>query len=910
MADFEIRWLEEEQRFKPATISAELVQRGAHVDLPLKIGTITFDPVDVIQLTPDDATTPTLAVFRAELTDAVMADDKFYDRIKNPIRVEITATPVAEQTASVIFDAPVGVKRSCTVSIEVPPARIQWRARDLESDAPVNLVELLSPVIEVEADGEHTVDLEVWVERYMPAQRTFGRDDSVHFSHMTGDMFRARIFGPHADSLPWIVAKPGSGNRRDHSMWRSYAWLPDARHPEIVPFDGHIRVRAWGADDIEDRPGANMIRPRAGATPIVEQLVPIRLVPIKVAATKQLPTDPIPTDNLGHEVTLRFTRARTGRLLRNGDVSWELRDSPRCPGGTIDPKSKLLTVDDGGRVKFTYTPPALVYEPGGIYDQDLRIFSGSGEHRDEADKPVVLHVSPEVRVQLEGKKERLDFDPPYELTIQAGLAPEEVVGHHGFVSLDAEIPDKSDVYDATPLVQVETSGGLAEVVLDVRTDKSGTFQWRLPELAAGLTELPMGPRRQMVLEPFAQESAGDLDAAMGTLVSAYRAYVRDPTTTATLARLLQSTLVTSLGDQPKVMARQLAEELESDGEKAVLGTDLVQAAIRGTVIIDGIHAKLFDQGIDLIVKFAVDLVEYAIRVKKLGETIVTYLLSTGPMRWAGSAISGMLSGLASLRPIIARTFPELAQSVENVFAAAAPQGTGGFSTALARLVTQTEEMLESLVSSALGKVEELALGVLTAIPAPAAGEAAAYAAKKSAETVIKELNKALLQLVSAKGGTKSPSIISFKDTLRSSLPLGIESAANDGVGTTTGAVGLFHFPFVPGADQQHLSMMNGLRNSNVSFDGAIAGLDEFVSKFSLLCNILAVVAVIAALVSAVMSWGATAPISFAGLSALSVFKLKFQAIVHVGEGFAILAFLFYAIGLYRETTVRLTTEGP
>ena len=908
MADFEIRWLDDEQRFEPAKIRAELVDRGTDVDLPLKIDDITFDPVDVIELVVDDATTPTTAVFRAQLTREVLADERFYDRIKNPITVEITATPIAEQTASIIFAAPVSLKRSCTVAIDVPPARIHWRVRDVESDAPVNLVDLLDPAIEVEADGEHTIELEVWVERYLPATRTFGKDDTAHFTHMTGKMFRPRIFGPHEDSLPWVVAKPGSGNRRTLSLWRSNAWLPDARHPETVPLPGHIWVKAWGAGDIEDRPGANMIRPRPGATPIVEQPVPVRLVPIKVAATRELPTDPIPADGLGHEVTLRFTRARTGRLLRNGEVSWELPESPGLPGGTIEPRSKLLTVEDGGRVKFTYGPPALRYEPGGCYDQELIIFSGRDEHRDKADGEVVIHVSPEVRARLQGKKQRLDFEPSYGLSIPAGQAPEEVIGHHGLLSLDSEFPDKHDVFDAVPLVQVETKSGISDVDLDVRTDKAGTYHWKLPELAAGLAHRPPGPRRQIVLEPFVKESAADLDQQTTMAIAGYRSYIRDPGTMSTFGRLLSHNLVTAVNDQPKVTIRQLSQELESDSEKVMHGLDLVQASLRGTVIIDGIHARLFDQGIDLVVKFAVDLVDYLIRVKQIGTAIGSYLLSSAPARWAGSALSGLLSGLASIQPAIARTFPALAQYVESVFSASSSGGSG-LAAALARLLTETQQILFTVMRSAVEAVEQHALGMLVAISAPLTGEATAYAAKKSAEKTIKEIVKAVLTFLGSSGSTV-PDIVSFKNFLRTNLPLGVEGAANDGIGTTNGAVGLFRYPFVGGADELYLATMHGLKDTNVQFGGAMSGLDEFVSKFGQLCDIIAVIAVIAAIGATIASGGAAAPISFAGLSALSIFKLKFQAIVHLGEGLALLAFLYYAVGLYRETTIGLTAKGP
>ena len=917
MADFTIRWRNDEKRFEYPLIRAELSERGDEADLPFDIDPIEYDPTGIIELIPDEASTPTLAIFRAELKSELLKDKDFYRKVSQPVRVTITAHPAANvaQTASLVLADSGTVSRSCTVSVEPPPAQIHWRMKDLDSAAPINLA-LDDQVIEVEGDGQHTIELEVWLERYLPKEGRVGPDDTVHFSHLTGDTMRPRIFGPHPDSVPSVVARAGSGNRRTKSLWKSNAWLPDTRHAERVPMIGSIVVKAWEGDDIIDRPGANMIRLREGATPISEHSVPLRLIPIRISGTRLLPTDPIPADGLPHEVTLRFTRARTGRLLSNAQVSWELRNGDDYPGGLVDPADKWLTVDDGGHVKITYAPPALTYRPGGCYEQPLRLFSGSGEHRDEASPDVALYVSPEVRARLLGDKEGLEFKLPYELTIPADAAPEEVVIHHGFKSLDGQIPDNHDVFDAHPNITVVGDGREFPILNETRTDASGTVRWTLPELRDGLAALPMGPRRRVVLEPYIQEKPGDFDMDSSRVAKTFRSYLGDPKIASTIDRLLYSALKTEIRDQPRAMARQLAEKPRDQFEKARHGTDLVLTASRGTVIADGIHAKLFDQGLDMGVKFAVDLADYLIRAYRLGDELLTWLGSTRLVKGLAFAGGWLISSLRQLLPMLTARMPSIAALVERVIGAASG-GASGLLASLANLVRQSLAMMATLVDNLFLQMEALAIQSLH--PGKHLSEGAYYTAKKFTERAMKELSKALAQFYAGKGPlhdiidrltlghtTKGDAYRDSKDWIRSNFPTGMSGAAAEAMGATTGKVSAFQFPYSTAAIPNYNTAMNALDSRNATFGGSMAAVDSMVSNFSTLCDVLAAVAVICT----VVSLGTAAPISFAALSALGALKLQINVSVHLLEAFTLLAFAYYAIGAYRELTVELTKEVP
>ncbi len=119
MADeFVIAYSREFQRFGSATIRAQLQQRGKHDELPMKVKDITVTPADIIDVAPDPSSTDTVAVFTAQLAKAIEQDEHVLDRLAQPVLVQITVTPVAEVTASLISADPIDVTQRCDVRFD------------------------------------------------------------------------------------------------------------------------------------------------------------------------------------------------------------------------------------------------------------------------------------------------------------------------------------------------------------------------------------------------------------------------------------------------------------------------------------------------------------------------------------------------------------------------------------------------------------------------------------------------------------------------------------------------------------------------------------------------------------------------------------------------------------------------
>jgi hypothetical protein len=893
LGDFTIEWLDAERRFKPATVRAKLLMRGKDVDVEFVVDEVKVEPEDIIEVRQDLLNFDgKVAEFTAELTEKVRKSPDFYKLVATPVEVTILVKP-ALQTMAAITTAPESIKQTCRVGVSVPPPRIVW-----EDGAGGGV---RNPTFELEADGEDTMELHVRYERWDPAKGEIASDiTAAEFSHMTDRQFHPAVFGPHPDSKPW----EDSSNGRMCSLWKSNMVLPNARRRETLPWEGNIRVKAWKRGDIIGRPGPNRITLRPGAKPLAMAFVPVRLGPTKIKAEKLQPRDPIPADGLGHEVVLRFTNLRTGRPLKDAEVSWELATGEKYPGGTIDPGSAKLTEADGGHVRISYAPPALTYEPGGNYRQELRIFAGSGEHRREAD-PVILYVSPEVRAELLGEKCGIDFEPPYVLTIPPERAPEEVVGHHGLQPLDEDAPDSLHVFDATPTVTVLTNDGPREISLETSTDEldastneQGLFTWRLPELAPGLANVTAGPRRRLELEPFKQESVGDFDENCRGLLGIYRGDLQTAKARETLNRLLLDTQLSALRRQPQVMAKQLAAKPETDCEKCKQGTRLVLASVKGTVIIDAVHAKLFDQALDLVVKFAWDALDVLIKVKKVGDKIVEALTTvSGKAADLLVRLFGSMQGrIRSLADTARRLFPEIAQELDELASSVGPLA---IRDNIVKLLQTAQNKILSALISLVRMVEENAVNL--ALRLSTLDEAIGYGIGKGSEKIIKEASKAVQKVLSSSANSFA-TYADMKAWLRSELPLGMQERSRLVVGTTATNVAAFSYPMVADAPTNYVMEMEQLAREQVTLDNQISGVDAIMSTINLGCDLLALAAVLAG----ILTLGAGTIISIGALSTISLVKIAANGVVHAYQGFQLFGMAGDVMDKYGSKTLALT----
>jgi hypothetical protein len=478
----------------------------------------------------------------------------------------------------------------------------------------------------------------------------------MEFSHMTNKRFDPEVFGPRNDSKPW---QKRPEDNRFCSYWQSKTVLPSAGRPETLPWDGLIRVRAWNEGDILRR-GVNRVWPKSGAYPLAEGYVPVILGQGRASAKLVSPEEPICADGQPHEIVVQFVSARSGKPIEQGDVSWELVTDAPQPGGTVDPTQATIGKGDEGKVRFNYTPPELTYTPGASYRQDIRCFLGTDDKRRDAGT-VTVFLSPEIRAEVSAKKCGLDFEPRYPLTLPCDTAPDRIVGHVGFVSLYPGFPDTFDVFDAAPLITVTTADGPVDISLQSRTDAKGNYTWTLPELTPGLAKIDAeSPRRKRTLEPFREESAGDLDDPSFKIVTDYRDRLNNGYPK--LHSLVGGPMMIDLARQPQVMARHLCDKLEQHCEKCKEGLRIEKDVLAATMLVDLLADHLLDVGMQNLGEFMKALWDLLNEFIQLGEKIFGALAKLG-----GKVLPYLIPPLRNMinlaLPIVERFFPDAAMRI-------------------------------------------------------------------------------------------------------------------------------------------------------------------------------------------------------------------------------------------------------
>jgi hypothetical protein len=836
LGDFTIMWVEAEKRFEPATIRARLTVPAKGVDVPHEVDHIELEPKDVVELVPDPSqSTPTIAVFRARLTDAVMSDRSFYDKVARPVKVRIVVKPVPTATSPVPVD-PEPVERSCRVGVKVPPARIRWEDHEHPG--------VPDPRFDVEADGEDDMELHVWFERWDPARKTIATDFDVEFSHMTNEQFDPEVFGPHPESRPWVIAQPPSGDPRFCSLWKSMMALPHPERRETLPWDGMIRVRAWRDGDITAR-SVNRIRVRPGARPLAQAFVPVRLGPARIEARLVEPEEPVPADGQPHDIVIQFVTARTKKPVESGTVSWELATGARYPGGTLDPLSAVLTPSDQGKVRIAYTPPKLVYTPGAAYDQDIKCFVGSGEKRQEAGG-VIVYVSPEVRAELSAKKCGLDFDPPYTLVIPAAAAPDRIEGHVGFVSLQPDVPEQFDVFDALPLVAALPEGARCDLTIDTRTDDKGRYRFTLPELTPGLARLAEdSARRRRVLEAFREESAGDFDDLSLQLLDRYRNRLRN--NSQTFARLLTGDLLHDLAYEPVVFGRHLCTKPEADCEKCKEGMRILEAALAGTVLVDMLQEHLLDLGLKCLADFMAALLDVVLSFTKLAEKLFGLLgKMAGKMApWMWPLVRGPLNVL--LR-IAERWFPIGVVQIRLTIDAL-ERGTVNADQALGTLWQEAQTAMSAALVTAIQRTADYAKAALASTAGAGSVGNLGSGARDKAINAVADL---LIGLV--RNPTSADAARTGREALRDILGLQpMDAAARGAVGATVRNFDGFAYAGQPGTAKLYLdelqAMVNQL-NGVETWQGDVKfGWDVVAAAADFVMNVALVIAIGSALMA-------------------------------------------------------------
>jgi hypothetical protein len=608
-----IAWNEADKLFEPIVITAELVQRGKDIDIPMEVGPIELDPAGMIELTPHESSTPEQAMWRAKVTKELLGDEDFYEKVKEPVTVTITVSPIESDTLSLVLAGPVSISQTCTVRIEPPKPTLHWRGPPYErDDAP----------IEVDADAEHEIELHTWVQRYQPATKDVGPDTKgVEFTHKTEPGFDPRMFGPHPDDLPWIVAPANGPNNREFSKWKAMAALPHPDHPgRVPPVHFKLSTKAWQRGSITERI-KNEVRWKKD--PLLEVDIPFVLVPVRLVAELIRPEKPFAADDMTYDATLKISRERDRKPLKKGVISWEIKADTSL-GGKVTPDQAKLTEAAAGEVTFEYTPPILTYKPNGRYHEDLVVYLGAGPDRREIGV-VPLLLRPAIKAQISLTKRGL--------TLQEGgagvvdLTPEYSASEfHGSPTLEVrnsnpELEAKEPICHADMEITCEGT----PVHGEIKTDEKGAFVWKLPELDEVFVKLPDERVHDLIDNELPRVR---LDDKSEEVIALYD----DKLVGYAPLSILSAPLVHDLRSYRMAYGANIARRPPLDYPSVVSATDLLRVATASASSWQPMYYNNYQRAITDLGNFALDLASTLVTVFEVGEKSAKALASG--IKWA------------------------------------------------------------------------------------------------------------------------------------------------------------------------------------------------------------------------------------------------------------------------------------
>ena len=609
-ADFVIEWVAENRKFSRPQIGAELMKKGHDAPIPLRLEPPTTDPPGVIEVVHvPELSSETVAVLRAELTKDVLRAKDFYDRVERPVKVEITAVPVDDALADAIGPE----VRSCTVGVEVPKPVLHWRGPPFErDDAP----------IEVDADGEHEFELRTWVDQYRPVEGDIGYDPTlVEFSHKTAEGFDPRMFGPHPDDRPWVVAPAGGSNNREFSRWISKLALP---HPDVKgvvpPVRTVIHVQVWPKGAITKRVKDEVVH-RRGA--LLDDQIEVVLRPVALVPELVRPVGPFDADGKEVGAALRISRQRDGKPLKRGVISWEVKGEG-SRGTTVRPDQVELLEADGGETTLWVTPPELTYQPFERYRDDLIVYAGAGADRRQIGI-VPLLLRPAIKASISADKKGFDREERGAIELKAISSACVIKGTVSYEATNVDPHETKTFPVCHAAVQIVCDDGKSSV--DLKTDEEGQFVWELPELEEVFKKIPeereyelTADRERPVLslserrEGPGQPSAEDVLAMYDDKVRAYAPL-----------ELLSTPLQNDLKRYGLTFCGQLCKEPEASYDKIVSASELLRVGAAGASTWRSINDKLWARGGTDVANFLSEGLATLISAGNIGPLLATGL---------------------------------------------------------------------------------------------------------------------------------------------------------------------------------------------------------------------------------------------------------------------------------------------
>ena len=773
---------------RPIDVKVTLTYKGRDANEPMTVESVKSDDADLLKFTADASqSTAEIAVYQVELGQPMLEDNAtFYRHAFEPIRFTVKARP-AEGSSRAGSDEPIIIHGA--VRLDLPPSRIRWW--DMRGPEPVADPD----PIDVYADGDDEFQLRVTWETWLPtapkgspnrftspywdSTSRLGYDpEVVAFSHMTGPQFKAAIFGPHEDDLPRLVARPGSGNNRELSRWSSKTALPSRRFIDAkIPMLEHIRVKAWGIESITGR-RPNAIDVSANGREIQREYVNVRLRPPPIRTEVIRPQKPVPADGQPHEVELRFIDTKTGRPLKEGEITWEIDAADGGPGGTVEPDGVELMEGDGGQATLTWTPPELDYRPGAQYDQRLRIYRGRGANR-LPEEPVTVWCNPALRLTVDGTKVGFAWRPPYpHPPVPDGECPAEISAHlgakfdhlswassgwrskrvaQGFEQIEI------DVFDAVPELTVAGDG--PDVTLKVRekTDQQGRVDVELPEVAEGWKSRTDGgdPRPNLTLTEWEEEPPSYPDRCTRRALGAMETVYTTGKSATSLNRVLTASTKADVHRSGVVTAHHLAEwsaATTCTDAKAIHGATVTTAALKGAYTVDKVQEELINKAIEAFGGALYAFLDIVLSKIKMGKALEK-LPGVGPRLrdlWAAAmqrfmqAARGLLDTVShQIRRVVLPKLGQIADTVVGDVFKWSAQLLDNILDGIADL--GSESSLKTQMRDELGDMSEsLDRGVAAALSAVASGSFADEASR---------VEKYEAQLVALEDFAKKPDLV-------------------------------------------------------------------------------------------------------------------------------------------------------
>jgi hypothetical protein len=611
--------------YLPATIHASLTapgSGGARAPVPMEVVSVQTEPTGMISVTPAaDAGADPVWQFDVRILDEALSDPSFASRAQEPVLVTITARP-----AEGADDRP-EIRRQCEVAIVVNDGEIHWQAEGDPSTA--------DAVLHLDADGVTELVLLVRFERYDPEQRRVVYDpETVEFSHWTGPETTPEVFGPAPGDQPHLTAGPS--NNRDRTRWRCHVPLPDPAHPSLVlPVETHIRVRAWPRGTVQRLPGA--IDVSGGTKMLGEAHVPVVLDPVRVAAELVEPTEPVPADGEVHELVVRILNERTRAPVTSGTYTFEL--APDGGGGTLQETAVTLDPDSGGEARLPYRSPQLTYQPGGTYRETLVVHRGEGEARQDVTQ-LPVHLSPEVDVEISATKPGLEWEP-VTVRIPAGQAPKMVRGTLPLtVETTAPVPSRTETFPvAAAEVKILAGPDRKEIPARILTNDRGLFQWRLPELEAGLADAP--PERAERDLGDDEVPTCDFDEHARAVIEGYEERLKHYGP----FHLYNDGLTFKVRTHRVVFGGQLAREKPELVERIVSGAELLAIGVCYGTPYERMYRSALADAFDAVAGVFQELVSMLITWGDVGEKLAKAAARVGTWvtNTAGSTVAGLVS---------------------------------------------------------------------------------------------------------------------------------------------------------------------------------------------------------------------------------------------------------------------------